>query len=218
MFKSIFIQQDRKRSLIDQRHFHFRSENAGLYYRDRLPQFFNHIFIEFLRHLRIPCLHKTGPVSFSAVCVQSKLRNQQDFPFYICQRKVCLSFTVFKYPEIYHFFDILICSLPGIFLAHSNKDQKSFSNLSPLTPLPYQTEHTKLNSLSNRVEKNVFFGKNNRFLSSFAIPNFLSITYFLFPSGRAGIFSMVEITVDNHPSIHNTFMISTVPYQPKQFL
>lgn len=27
---------------------------------------------------------------------------------------------------------------------------------------------------------------------------------------------MIEITVENHSSIHNIFMISTVPYQPKQ--
>lgn len=41
---------------------------------------------------------------------------------------------------------------------------------------------------------------------------FLSTTYFLFPFDKAGIFLIIEIIVNNHSSIHNNFMISTVPY------
>ena len=52
------------------------------------PQNCENIFIKFLCHLGIPCLHKAGSVSFSAVCIQSKLGNQQNLSLYISQGKI----------------------------------------------------------------------------------------------------------------------------------
>ena len=73
MLKGILIKYDRKWTLVYKRHAHFCSENAGLDHWHSLLYLFDHIFIEFLGHLRLPCLYKTRSISFSAVGVQRKL-------------------------------------------------------------------------------------------------------------------------------------------------
>ena len=125
----MLVQKNGKGSVINKSYLHICSKNAVFHNRDCFLRLLDHILIKFFCHIRSSGFNKAGTISLFAVCIQSKLGNQQKLSSHVLQGKICFSCLIFKNTQAQKLFQVFICNFPGIFLSGAYKHQKSFSDL-----------------------------------------------------------------------------------------
>ena len=80
--------------------------------------------------LRIPRFDEGRTISFPAVRIQRKLRNQQKLPIHVLQTQIGLSIFIAEDPEIQHFADQPVRLGLRIRIAHPDQDQIALTNAS----------------------------------------------------------------------------------------
>lgn len=125
----MLVQKNGKGSVINKSYLHICSKTAVFHNRDCFLRLLDHILIKFFCHIRSSGFNKAGTISLFAVCIQSKLGNQQKLSSHVLQGKICFSCLIFKNTQSQKLFRYLsaisrLSSFPAAY-----KHQKSFSDL-----------------------------------------------------------------------------------------
>ena len=125
----MLVQKNGKGSVINKSYLHICSKNAVFHNRDCFLRLLDHILIKFFCHIRSSGFNKAGTISLFAVCIQSKLGNQQKLSSHVLQGKICFPASSSKIRSPRSFFRYLsaISRLSSFPVAY--KHQKSFSDL-----------------------------------------------------------------------------------------